>query len=319
MTSNPNHRANDAIVLDGRPQIIAARFTFGTLDLLSMANEEIEVLCRPQMVNCDKPQNWKSLGRQCTDSNGRLAFQIPDAHRLPIGLHRIQLVPSSGDPDEQTVGLTMAIVPPGCDVVICSIDGSFAASLSLMGKDPKVRAGSVDIMRHWHSLGYLLIYMSARPDMQHRQVSMWLNQHNFPPGLTFFLDGLFTDPLRQKAVLLKSLIEQNQLSVHCAYGSAKDVPIYRSLGLQAHQIFAVGKLSRRQAQEATPIREGYAAHFMELMDQNHLSVPATGPMSSAVLQKAPDPSSAPPDVSPFRRSVFFDLPDSKDTETVLPS
>ncbi|VDD76171.1 unnamed protein product [Mesocestoides corti] len=237
--------------MDGRPQIIAARFTFGTLDLLSMANEEIEVLCRPQMVNCDKPQNWKSLGRQCTDSNGRLAFQIPDAHRLPIGLHRIQLVPSSGDPDEQTVGLTMAIVPPGCDVVICSIDGSFAASLSLMGKDPKVRAGSVDIMRHWHSLGYLLIYMSARPDMQHRQVSMWLNQHNFPPGLTFFLDGLFTDPLRQKAVLLKSLIEQNQLSVHCAYGSAKDVPIYRSLGLQAHQIFAVGKLSRRQAQEAT--------------------------------------------------------------------
>lgn len=63
-------------------------------------------------------------------------------------------------------------------------------------------------MRHWHALGYLLIYISARPDMQHRQVTAWLAQHNFPPGLTFFLDGIFTDPLRQKALLLKSLIEQ---------------------------------------------------------------------------------------------------------------
>ena len=80
--------------------------------------------------------------------------------------------------------------------------------LYTFAQDPKVRAGSVDIMRHWHSLGYLIIYISARPDMQHRQVASWLAQHNFPPGLTFFLDGIFTDPLRQKAGLLKSLIKQ---------------------------------------------------------------------------------------------------------------
>ncbi|KAM7538496.1 hypothetical protein Aperf_G00000071700 [Anoplocephala perfoliata] len=163
-------------------------------------------------------------------------------------------------------------------------------------------------MRHWHSLGYLLVYISARPDMQHRQVCAWLAQHNFPPGLTFFLDGIFTDPLRQKSLLLKSLVEQNKLSVHCAYGSAKDVPIYRSLGLKAHQIFAVGKLSRRQIMEATPIREGYASHFKELMDQQHLSTPATGPLSAAVLRDATEFfTSTPP---PVRPAVFFDLPDN---------
>ncbi|KAM3181782.1 hypothetical protein ACTXT7_013682 [Hymenolepis weldensis] len=199
--------------------------------------------------------------------------------------------------------------------------------------DPKVRAGSVDIMRHWHALGYLLIYISARPDMQHRQVTAWLAQHNFPPGLTFFLDGIFTDPLRQKALLLKSLIEQggeevlasihsrqpdrkspnsykisNKLHVHCAYGSAKDVPIYRSLGLKAHQIFAVGKLSRRQTMEATPIREGYVSHFKELMDQQNLSTPATGPLSAAVLRDAAEFFTSAP--APVQPAVFFDLPEN---------
>ncbi|EUB64358.1 Calpain-7 [Echinococcus granulosus] len=306
-TNNPNHRANDAIVLEGQPQVINARFTFGTLDLSSMANEEVEIFYRLQPMIDAKGVGWERLGSQITDSNGRLTFQLSEASRLPVGLHRIQLVPVIGEPNEQAVELTLAIVPPNCNVVICSIDGSFAASLSLMGKDPKVRPGSVDIMRHWYALGYLLIYISARPDMQHRQVASWLAQHNFPPGLTFFLDGIFTDPLRQKALLLKSLVEQNQLSVHCAYGSAKDVPIYRSLGLQAHQIFAVGKLSRRQALEATPIREGYALHFKALMNQQHLSTPATGPLSAAVLRNAAEflYSSA---ASSEPSAVIFDLP-----------
>ncbi|VDN31570.1 unnamed protein product [Dibothriocephalus latus] len=106
-------------------------------------------------------------------------------------------------------------------------------------------------MRHWQALGYLLIYTSARPDMQHKQVSIWLAQHNFPTGLCFFVDGIFADPLRQKSLLLTALVQQAHLHVHCAYGSSKDIPLYRSLGLQPSQIFAIGKISRRQALEAT--------------------------------------------------------------------
>ncbi|VDO01977.1 unnamed protein product [Rodentolepis nana] len=70
-----------------------------------------------------------------TDSNGRLSFHIPDVQRLPVGLHRFQLLPTvMSDSEDQGVELTLAVVPPNCSVVICSIDGSFAASLSLMGK-----------------------------------------------------------------------------------------------------------------------------------------------------------------------------------------
>lgn len=32
--------------------------------------------------------------------------------------------------------------------MVFSIDGSFAASVSIMGSDPKVRAGAVDVVRY---------------------------------------------------------------------------------------------------------------------------------------------------------------------------
>ena len=59
--------------------------------------------------------------------------------------------------------------------------------------------------RHWQDLGYLILYVSARPDMQHRKVVAWLAQHNFPHGMVAFMDGLSKDPLRQKFNYLRHL------------------------------------------------------------------------------------------------------------------
>ena len=41
----------------------------------------------------------------------------------------------------------LTVLPPKTECVVFSIDGSFTASVSIMGKDPKVRAGAVDIVR----------------------------------------------------------------------------------------------------------------------------------------------------------------------------
>lgn len=60
--------------------------------------------------------------------------------------------------------------------------------------------------RHWQELGYLIIYITGRPDMQHHRVVSWLSQHNFPHGLISFADGLSTDPLGHKANYLNNLI-----------------------------------------------------------------------------------------------------------------
>jgi hypothetical protein len=95
---------------------------------------------------------------------------------------------------------------------LCSIDGSFAANISISGTDPKVRAGAVDVVRHWQDLGYLIIYVTARPDIQHYKVTNWLGQHNFPLGMVFF-SQLRHDPIKQKAETLRNLVVNNSLKV----------------------------------------------------------------------------------------------------------
>jgi len=62
--------------------------------------------------------------------------------------------------------------------------------------------------RHWDELGYLIIYVTARPDMQQRMVVGWLARHNFPHGMVAFMDGLSADPLRQKTNYLRNLVQE---------------------------------------------------------------------------------------------------------------
>jgi len=59
--------------------------------------------------------------------------------------------------------------------------------------------------RHWQELGYLILYVTARPDMQHNKVVGWLAQHNFPHGMVAFMDGFSKDPLKQKFNYLRTV------------------------------------------------------------------------------------------------------------------
>ncbi|CAH8498424.1 unnamed protein product [Schistosoma turkestanicum] len=269
-----NHRANDVIATTGSTPLITGRFAFGGLDLMSFSAEKIRV--EIQSIS----GSWAYVCTEVTDSSGRIRFFLPEQLHLPDGLYPIRMTAESDL--EHPVIITLAIVPAQTEVVVFSVDGSFAASLSLMGKDPKVHPGAVDVARHWQGLGYLLIYLSARPDMQRRRVTNWMANHNFPFGMTFFLNGLYSDPLKQKAQMLKSIIENANLRVHCGYGSGKDINLYRSLGLSTHNIFLVGKVSRSQASNGTPLSQGYSSHLSSLMNGHALSRPAVGAMSVAV-------------------------------------
>ena len=51
-------------------------------------------------------------------------------------------------------------------------------------------------------------------------------------------------------LFLCSLLLQAQIELRAAYGSNKDINIYRDLGLQPHQIFIVGKASKKQHAQA---------------------------------------------------------------------
>eukprot|EP00080_Pristionchus_pacificus_P002755 PDM62775.1 pitp-1 [Pristionchus pacificus] len=139
---------------------------------------------------------------------------------------------------------------------------SLTASVSVTGRDPRVRPGAVDVARFWHEQGFLLLYVTARPDMQQRGVAAWLAQHNFPHAMLYFAPSFLMDPLKQKTCYLRQL-QSEGMRIHAAYGSNKDVAVYASAGVDTDRIATVG--GRRKHTNCV-IVDSYSAHLAELVD-----------------------------------------------------
>ncbi|XP_070572390.1 membrane-associated phosphatidylinositol transfer protein 2-like isoform X2 [Ptychodera flava] len=271
---SPNHRSNDVIITEDLPQTLSARFMYGPLDMVTLTGEKVDIHIMTQPPSGE----WVYFDTVTTSNHGRTSYTIPESRRLGHGLYPVKMVVRG---DHTSADSYLLVLPPRTEAVAFSIDGSFTASVSIMGKDPKVRAGAVDVVRHWQELGYLILYVTGRPDMQKQKVLEWLAQHNFPHGMVNFCDGLSADPLRQKANYLRNLMQDTKLVIHAAYGSNKDVNVYSSIGLQSHQIFIVGKASKKNHSLAQVLSEGYAAHLNILARSSR---PAVG-NSRMVLRK----------------------------------
>uniref|UniRef100_A0AC34RFZ1 DDHD domain-containing protein n=1 Tax=Panagrolaimus sp. JU765 TaxID=591449 RepID=A0AC34RFZ1_9BILA len=224
-----NHRANDIIVVEGTEQVIHAKFCYGPMDLVALS--------------------------QYTDSHGKLTVNLKQ--QLPIGIHTVKMIVGG---DHSFLDMYIAVVPPETRCVVFSIDGSLTGSVSVTGRDPRVRPGAVDVVRYWQQHGYLIIYVTARPDMQQKVVGAWLAQHNFPHGLLFFTPSISTDPLRQKTLHLKYLKDMG-IIIHAAYGSSKDVTVYSNAGIEQDRIFSVSGGKRRGC---VALEDGYAQHLHDL-------------------------------------------------------
>ncbi|KAJ0021961.1 hypothetical protein NQD34_009451 [Periophthalmus magnuspinnatus] len=196
-----NHRVNDVIATEDGPQTLVGRFMYGPLDMVTLTGEKVDIFLMTQ------PQSgrWVHFDTEVTNSSGRITYTIPKSKMLSLGVYPIKMVVKG---DQTSAEAYLTVLPRGMECVVFSIDGSFAASVSIMGSDPKVRPGAVDVVRHWQDLGYLIIYITGRPDMQKQRVVSWLSQHNFPHGMIFFSEGLVHDPLRQKTIFLRNLIQE---------------------------------------------------------------------------------------------------------------
>nr|XP_030131252.3 membrane-associated phosphatidylinositol transfer protein 1 isoform X1 [Taeniopygia guttata] len=233
-----NHRACDVIVCEGKAQVLSGRFMYGPLDVVTLTGEKVDIYIMTQPLS----GKWLFYGTEVTSGSGRVTFTIPPDKALAIGIYPVRMV-VRGDHSYAEAYLT--VVARGTESVVFSIDGSFTASVSIMGSDPKVRAGAVDVVRHWQDSGYMIIYVTGRPDMQKHRVVAWLSQHNFPHGAVSFCDGLTHDPLRQKAAFLQSLRTEAEISIVAGYGSTKDVSVYSSLGLAPAHIYIVGRAVKK--------------------------------------------------------------------------
>nr|XP_033503104.1 membrane-associated phosphatidylinositol transfer protein 2-like [Epinephelus lanceolatus] len=138
--------------------------------------------------------------------------------------------------------------------------------------------------RYWQDLGYLIVYVTGRPDMQKQRVVAWLSQHNFPHGVVSFCDGLVHDPLRHKANFLKCLINEAHMRIFAAYGSTKDISVYTSIGLPPSHIYIVGRPTKKMQNQCQFIPDGYASHLSQL-EYNQRSRPAKSASTRMVLRK----------------------------------
>ncbi|XP_006865543.1 PREDICTED: membrane-associated phosphatidylinositol transfer protein 2 [Chrysochloris asiatica] len=272
-----NHRINDAVANEDGPQVLTGRFMYGPLDMVTLTGEKVDVHIMTQPPSGE----WLYLDTLVTNSSGRVSYTLPETHRLGVGVYPIKMVVRG---DHTFADSYITVLPRGTEFVVFSIDGSFAASVSIMGSDPKVRAGAVDVVRHWQDLGYLIIYVTGRPDMQKQRVVAWLAQHNFPHGVVSFCDGLVHDPLRHKANFLKLLISELHLRVHAAYGSTKDVAVYSAISLSPMQIYIVGRPTKKLQHQCQFITDGYAAHLAQLK-YNHRARPARNAATRMALRK----------------------------------
>ncbi|CAB1352201.1 unnamed protein product [Coregonus sp. 'balchen'] len=140
------------------------------------------------------------------------------------------------------------------------------------------------VVRHWQDMGYLIVYVTGRPDMQKQRVVAWLSQHNFPHGIVSFCDGLVHDPLRHKANFLKALICEAHMKIFAAYGSTKDISVYSSIGLPPSHIYIVGRPTKKMSSQCQFIPDGYASHLSQL-EYSQRSRPAKTASACIVLRK----------------------------------
>ncbi|XP_052314260.1 membrane-associated phosphatidylinositol transfer protein 2-like isoform X3 [Oncorhynchus keta] len=272
-----NHRVNDAVFTEDGTQLVMGRFMYGPLDMVTLTGEKIDIHIMTQPPSGE----WMYFDTELTNSSGRISYVIPESKRLGIGVYPVKLVVRG---DHTFADSYLTVLPRGTEFVVFSIDGSFAASVSIMGSDPKVRAGAVDVVRHWQDLGYLIVYVTGRPDMQKQRVVAWLSQHNFPHGIVSFCDGLVHDPLRHKANFLKALICEAHMKIFAAYGSTKDISVYSSIGLPPSHIYIVGRPTKKMSSQCQFIPDGYASHLSQL-EYSQRSRPAKTASARIVLRK----------------------------------
>ena len=107
-------------------------------DVTALPQVDIHIMRNPSSGD------WTYLGTEVTDGSGRATHTIASAHRLPQGMYPVKMVVRG---DHTCVDFYLTVLPPRTDVIVFSIDGAFTASVSIMGKDPKVRPAAVDVVR----------------------------------------------------------------------------------------------------------------------------------------------------------------------------
>ena len=278
-----NHRAQDVIVQEGEPQLIVGKFAYGVFDK-DLKDEEVEVFIQ-ERPPCG---GWTSLGVQLTseegqygdqygiaDDGGRIFFPLPAEQARPVGRYPLRLLVRG---DESQAALTLTVLPAATSTVVFDIDGTLTtADFELITElftelfageyVPEMRDGAPEIVWRWASKGYLVVYLTGRPDFLHRQSLDWLVAKGFPPGPLHLTDttgqalpsagGVGT----YKTEFLSKIKDEGGVFLDAAYGNATtDIQAYAAAGIPLESTFIIGD---HGGEGGTVGLVGYPEHLAE--------------------------------------------------------
>ncbi len=257
------HRGQDLLTVEGQKQWLIAKFAYGPADK-DLEDEDVEIWIQ-RYAPCG---SWELLAttRTTKDSaertvegvendGGRVFFELPGSKRLPVGVHAVRMRVKG---DFSHADFRVVILPKGASVVVFDVDGTLTTGDPELIKElagdlierrhvPQMRAGGPDAARAWANKGYLVLYLTGRPDLLHSITREWLVEKGFPPGVLHL-----TDTLRQavptdigvavyKTDFLRRLTDRG-LTFAAAYGNAEtDIRAYAAAGIATSRTFIAGK------------------------------------------------------------------------------
>ena len=239
---SPRHSMADAVVAEGGAARLEGKFSYGKAGK-DLEDEDIFLWLRPP------GGSWLRLARAHTDGDGRVVFKVPSPLLDQRGAWACAMV--VGGDGSQARG-TLYVVAAGQPAVVFDVNGTLTSGDGelveevLVGKDPEVRPGAVEVARRWQAAGYLPVYLSGRPYTLDHATRRWLDRHGFPPGPVLAANGvrdsLSGGPVaRYKTARLRALGAAG-LAVRYAYGNASsDVCVYAAAGVAPAHTFIIGE------------------------------------------------------------------------------
>eukprot|EP01121_Diplochlamys_sp_Union-15-3_P003035 TRINITY_DN1286_c0_g1_i3.p1 TRINITY_DN1286_c0_g1~~TRINITY_DN1286_c0_g1_i3.p1 ORF type:complete len:716 (-),score=103.51 TRINITY_DN1286_c0_g1_i3:85-2193(-) len=225
---------------------------------------------------------WKHMGESHTDKeSGKVVFKVPKSHFDKLGRYPIQMIVKR---DHSVASGNVWVLKPKTQVVVYDIDGTLTIGDQELIKqltvdnlnveyNPRIRNGTVAMVRAWFAKGYLPVYLSGRAGTYYNLTRVWLIKKGFPPGIIGHTDSAIpTLPMYHvpgsKTIgvgnFKKQYLRQLQslpLSIKACYGNtSNDIHVYSVIGKTKKQIFIVGPKGKK-SDNVTDLGKDYVNHM----------------------------------------------------------
>ncbi|TAK23046.1 MAG: phosphatidylinositol transfer protein [Myxococcaceae bacterium] len=193
------HRGRDLFLRQSDAQWGIARFTYGPADD-DLVDEDVEVFL---LRNC---RTWERLGVARTtrdgdhptiegvvDNGGFVYFPIPASARLGVGRHRLRYVVRG---DHTFADQYIEVLPDNAHVAVSDVDGTLTESetaewLTVFGgASPAVNVGAPEALWALARRGYIIFYLTARPEWLTTRTHQWTRERGLPSGLVHTMMNL---------------------------------------------------------------------------------------------------------------------------------